>query len=222
MQFVYHENAGESLLKLDIRAYEHLFKVRRVKEGSRLFWRNLRDENLYEYKVQSIGKKEAILELLQAKMVSIKPLKTVHLGWCMIDPKIIEKTLPMLNELGVEDLSFIYSEFSQKNHQLDHERMQRILINSCQQCGRSTLMKWQTFPTLEAYFRTYPNSAILDFSENKLTSFEEVTSILVGPEGGFSNAEREMFTHRFVVGLACSTILRSETAILSVASKILA
>ena len=222
MQFTYHENAGEALLKVDIRVYEHLFKVRRLKEGSTLWWRNLCDENIYEYCVQSIGKKEAILELLSTKSSSITSLKKLHIGWCVIDPKIIEKTLPMLNELGVECLNFIYADFSQKNHLLDQDRMKRILINSSQQCGRSTWMQLQIFDTLEAYFRAYPKSAIVDFSTTKLSDLAGIASIIIGPEGGFSERERALFANTSVFGLSCPTILRSETAVVSVASKILA
>ena len=133
-----------------------------------------------------------------------------------------EKTLPMLNELGVERLSFVYAEFSQKNHKLDYDRMQRILINSCQQCGRSTKMILEEFSSLSTYFKAYPHSSILDFSEVKLDTNTAINSILIGPEGGFSTKEREAFHQKHIVGLTCNTILRSETAVVSVASKILA
>lgn len=222
MQFVYHEKAGESRLNVELREYEHLFKVRRMGVGTHSFWRNLNDDALYEYALEHIGKKEAILELLNAKQSPIVPLKSLHVAWCVIDPKIIEKTLPMLNELGVEHLSFVYAEFSQKSHKLDYDRMQRILINSCQQCGRSTKMILDEFLTLSAYLKAYPQSHILDFSEVKLDASAEIDSILIGPEGGFSAKEREAFHQKSIVGLTCNAILRSETAVVSVASKILA
>ena len=222
MQFVYHEKAGESPLNVELREYEHLFKVRRMGVGTHSFWRNLNDDALYEYALEHIGKKEAILELLDIKQSPIVPLKSLHVAWCVIDPKVIEKTLPMLNELGVERLSFVYAEFSQKNHKLDYDRMRRILINSCQQCGRSTKMILEEFSSLSTYFKAYPHSSILDFSEVKLDTNTAINSILIGPEGGFSTKEREVFHQKHIVGLTCNTILRSETAVVSVASKILA
>ncbi len=222
MQFIYHENAGVEQLSVDVRAYEHLFKVRRMGEGARSLWRNLKDENLYEYQLKSVGKKEAVLERLDVKVLSITSLKSLHIGWCVIDPKLIEKALPMLSELGVERLSFIYSEFSQKSHKLDYERMERILINSCQQCGRSTRMVIETFSSLLDYFKAYPNSAVLDFCDNALSEKCAVDTLVVGPEGGFSEKERKLFTDKTIFGLTCKSILRSETAVVSVASKILA
>ena len=222
MQFVYHENVGESRLHVELREYEHLFKVRRMGVGTHSFWRNLNDDTLYEYTLEHIGKKEATLVLLETKNMPIRPLKSLHVAWCVIDPKIIEKTLPMLNELGVEHVSFVYAEFSQKNHKLDYDRMQRIIVNSCQQCGRSNKIILEEFATVKAYLQAYPQSSILDFSEVKLDANMVIDSILIGPEGGFSTKEREIFEQKRIVGLTCNAILRSETAVVSVASKILA
>ncbi len=222
MQFVYHPEAGEALLRVDVRAYEHLFKVRRVAKDALLYWRNLNDGVLYGYRIQEVGKKEALLERVSGEILEIDASKKMHIGWCVIDPKMIEKTLPMLNELGVSKLSFIYAEFSQKSHKLDFDRMQRIVINSCQQCGRSRWMEMELFSSLQAYLEAYPKSTILDFSQETMKESAEISSILIGPEGGFSEKERNMFSNHTIVGLTCKTILRSETAVVAVASKILA
>ena len=222
MQFVYHPRAGEPLLKVDTREYEHLFKVRRISVGEKLFWRNLNDAFIYEYAITQIGKKEAELALVSQKELPLLPSNLLHVGWSIIDPKIIEKTLPMLNELGVSKISFVYAEFSQKGHKLDLERMKRILINSSQQCGRSLLMPIEVFASLQVYLEMYPKSYVLDFSEVKLRGDEAVSSILIGPEGGFSQKERLLLQTQPIVGLTCNTILRSETAVVAAASKILA
>jgi 16S rRNA (uracil1498-N3)-methyltransferase len=221
MQFVYHPHASEPLLKVDTREYEHLFKVRRISVGEKLFWRNLEDAFIYEYEITQIGKKEAELTLVSQKEFSLVPLNVLHVGWSIIDPKIIEKTLPMLNELGVAKISFVYAEFSQKGHKLDLERMKRILINSSQQCGRSILMQIEVVASLQIYLEAYPKSHVLDFSEVKLKSDEAISSILIGPEGGFSQKERLLLQTQPIVGLTCKTILRSETAVVAAASKIL-
>lgn len=222
MQFVYHPNAGAQTLLVDTREYEHLFKVRRISMGEKLWWRNLEDTFIYEYEISHIGKKEASLELIGKNGLPLLPSKVLHVGWSVIDPKIIEKTLPMLNELGVSKISFVYAEFSQKSHKLDMERMKRILINSSQQCGRSLLMDIEVLPTLQSYLNAYPKSYILDFSETKLNETEKISSILIGPEGGFSQKERMLFQKQSILGLTCNTILRSETAVVAATSKILA
>lgn len=222
MQFVYHPNAGVTPLHVDVRAYEHLFKVRRVGSGATLLWRNLKDDMLYEYTVTSIGKKEAALDLVGQKNLAIYALKSLHVVWSIIDPKIIEKTLPMLNELGVEKITFFYADFSQKQFKLDFERMERILVNSSQQCGRSRLMQLEIVSSLKEVIKSYPHATILDFSEHKLSADSSISTVVIGPEGGFSEKERAMIENNPVVGLACNTILRSETATIAAVSKILA
>ena len=222
MQFVYHPKAGTQTLSIDTREYEHIFKVRRISVGEKLFWRNLEDAYVFEYEIVQIGKKVAELELLSHKELPLVPSKVLHVGWSIIDPKIIEKTLPMLNELGVSKISFVYAEFSQKIHKLDLERIKRILINSSQQCGRSLWMQIEVLPTLQHYLELYPKSYVLDFSEAKLCGDETVGAILIGAEGGFSEKERRLLQNQPIVGLTCNTILRSETAVVAAASKILA
>jgi len=222
MQFVYHENAGATLLHVELRAYEHLFKVRRLGVGDVSTWRTLGDAWLHTYCVESIGKKEAILKLEKSDDLPCVPLKNVHLAWGVIDPKIIEKTLPMLNELGVSKISFVYADFSQKNHKLDYERMRRIVINSCQQCGRTAMMILEEFASVRAYLEAYPKTRVVDFCETPLDAGCSEGSYLIGPEGGFSSKERQLLKNGLVVGFTCNAILRSETAVVSVAAKILA
>lgn len=222
MQFAYHPQAGVENLIVDVKENAHLFKVRRVSIGDTLTWRNLSDDNLYEYTIVRIDKKEALLEKIGQKHHPVVAQKALHVGWCIVDPKTIEKNLPMLNELGVETMSFVYADFSQKQYKVDEERLKRILVNSCQQCGRSRLMSIEVIKSVKAYFEKYPSSAILDFSSRTLSSKEAIDSILIGPEGGFSPKERSLFEQKEIFGLGCTTILRSETAVVAATSKIIA
>ena len=50
---------------------------------------------------------------------------------------------------------------------------------------------------------------------------DEIKTIVIGCEGGFSNNERENFDKDFIVGFDSNLILRSETAVLAVCSKII-
>ncbi len=214
MQYIYCENSGLNPLQLNTKEYSHIFKVRRVKNTQTLFFRNLKDDILYRYRLVEIDKKVAILELLESKTVKIEAKKALHVGWCVVDPKTIEKTLPFLNELGISKISFVYCEFSQKNFKIDMQRMERILINSSQQCGRSSLMKIEILEDLRAFLSMYPQSKIIDFSQNSIRKCGNFTSFLVGCEGGFSQNERELMSKENIIGLDNPMILRSETAVL--------
>lgn len=220
MQFIYVKNCGTNSLVLDVKEYVHIFKVRRIKLGSIVHLRNLEDSFLYTYRIESINKKEAILNLTLKKELVKEPLKELHVGWCMVDTKTIEKNLAMLNEIGVSKISFIYSDFSQKNFKLDVERMKRILINSCEQSGRSSLMEFENIDSIKEFLKLYPESYVIDFSEQQLESTMNIKTFLVGPEGGFSEKERALFQERVVLGLRSNVILRSESAVIGVCAKL--
>ena len=222
MQFIYHTDAGASTLGLDKNEYTHLFKVRRIKEGSILFFRNMTDSMIYTYKLISLGRREAVLELLGGEHKEVRSSFDLTVGWAIIDPKVVEKTLPMLNEMGVEKIVFVYTDFSQKHFKPDIERLERIAINSSQQCGRSSLISFEIYASLTEYLHAYPNTWVVDFSENMLKNENDLpSSILIGCEGGFSHDEREVLVSKQIIGFKTPLILRSESAVVAVAAKIL-
>jgi len=221
MQFLYHPDSGLSKIKIEGESYKYIFKVRRHKEGERIALRNLQDQFIYFYKIERVTRREAELLFLEKKEKIVMPKHSMHIGWCIIDPKVVEKTLPMLNEFGVEKITFIYCARSQKNFKLDFERLKRILINSSQQCGRSKMMELELVSSIDEYLKTYPQSAVLDFGGKHIICKDMAKSILVGCEGGFSEEERELFKNRIVFTLKTPLILRSESAVVAAASTFL-
>ena len=148
--------------------------------------------------------------------------KKLHIGWCVIDPKTVEKYITSLNEMGVDKITFIYSDFSQKNFKINIDKLQKILINSSCQCGRSNIIKLEISKNLEQFVKENENVYFLDFSNTSITDKkDEIKTLVIGCEGGFSNKERETFNKDNIVGFNSNLILRSVTAIISAASKIL-
>jgi 16S rRNA (uracil1498-N3)-methyltransferase len=220
VQYLFVKTAGEENLILQGDEHRYIFKVRRHREGEFIALRNLVDENLYFYKISSLTKKEALLTLEKFEKKVITVEQKLHLAWCMIDPKNIEKVLPTLNELGVDKITFIYCNRSQKSFKVDFKRLEKILLNSSQQCGRSSLMQLCISDSLANFLAKYPDTVMLNFSENSVTNNSPISTILIGCEGGFSQEETEMFKHN-VVGLETPLILKSESAVCAVASKLL-
>ena len=220
MQFSYCEVAGDTNLSLHVKEYSHIFKVRRVIVGAQLDFANLCDDKIYTYEIENINKKEANLILVETKEVNKISTCNIHVGWCVVDQKIVEKNIAMLNEMGVEKITFVYADYSQNNYKIDEKRLKRILINSCEQSGRLNLIKIEILKSVEEYILAYPKSIIIDFSKNFLNENEKIESFLVGPEGGFSTKERELFKCLKVFGLKSPNILRSETAVVGVCAKI--
>jgi 16S rRNA (uracil1498-N3)-methyltransferase len=114
MQFVYSCDASNETLTLSGDIYKYLFKARREKIGSFVYFRNLTDSFLYKYEIFDITKKDATLRLLDKEEKIVESNKTLHLIWAIVDPKTVEKQLPYLNEIGVDKITFFHGEYSQK------------------------------------------------------------------------------------------------------------
>jgi 16S rRNA (uracil1498-N3)-methyltransferase len=222
MQFTYDEFCGGNILEIKDEVYNYLIKARRHKIDDEIYFRNLKDENIYLYKIVLIDKKKAVLNLIFSEKKVLINQKKLHLGWCVIDPKTIEKYIPSLNELGVDKITFIYSDFSQKNFKINIEKLEKILINSSSQCGRSDIIKLDICKNLDEFLQNNKDIHFLDFS-NKLIDEkkDEIKTLIIGCEGGFSKNEREKFNIDYVVGFESNLILRSETAIIAATSKII-
>ena len=219
MKFAYHELSGCENLILKDEIFLHLIKARRSKIGDELKFYNFKDLKLFSYIVEKIGKKDAFLKLKSFEKIAKPKLKECVAGIGAVEPKNLEKILPMLNELGVKSLGIVKLDYSQGNFKYDEKRMEKILINSSMQCGRFELMELSFFDGLSHWLKKYPNSHFVDFSQNG-SKIEEISAFLIGPEGGFSQKEREIFDKNRILTLKTPFILRSETALLSVCAKI--
>lgn len=222
MQYIYDKFAKDDILEIKDENYNYIVKARRHKIDDIINFRNLEDKFLYSYKIISIDKKSVSLTLISKEEKNVENSKKLHLGWCIVDPKTIYENIASLNELGVYKISFIYSDFSQKNFKINFEKLEKILINSSVQCGRSSIIKIDDYKNLDEFVKYFPNSYFLDFSQ---TSIDEkkvlIDTIIIGPEGGFSKKERDKFKKDFIVGFESNIILRSETAAICASSKII-
>ncbi|MFC2057507.1 16S rRNA (uracil(1498)-N(3))-methyltransferase [Campylobacterota bacterium] len=221
MLYLYHQEAGQPQLTLLGDDHRYIFKVRRHKVEDTLYLRNLEDGLLHRYLITYIDKRSVILELKESQILEIKAKIPLHIGWCVIDPKSIEKVLPSLNEMGVDKITFIYCKRSQKSFKVDFTRLEKILLNSSQQSGRSEMMQLGMADDLESFLKVNPESKMLNFSENSVDSQEDIKTIVIGCEGGFHADEVALFKSENIVGFDTPLVLKSESAVCAVASKLL-
>ena len=222
MQFIYDKNAKNDLLKIEDENYNYIVKARRHKLDDILDFRNLEDDFLYSYKISQIDKKILFLNLLKKEEKIIENSKKIHLAWCVVDPKTIYENIASLNELGVDKITFVYSDFSQKNFKINFEKLEKILINSSSQCGRSSIIKLDIYKNIDTFIKDNPDTYFLDFSQTSIDSkVLDIKTLMIGTEGGFSKRERELFNKNFIVGFSSNLILKSQTAIISATSKII-
>jgi 16S rRNA (uracil1498-N3)-methyltransferase len=127
MQFTYHQDSGKDILKIEGELHKYLFKVRRHNKEKELYFRNLEDQFLYQYEVIEIGKRDSSLQLISKEEKIIEATKKLHIGWCKIDFKSIEKVIASLNEMGVDKITFIECEYSQRNDKINYDKLDRLL-----------------------------------------------------------------------------------------------
>jgi 16S rRNA (uracil1498-N3)-methyltransferase len=221
MQFTYLADASQQTIIIEAELHKYLFKVRRHSVEDDLYFRNLRDKNLYRYKVENIDRRKTTLTLIDYEEKIIEPKKELHIGWCVIDPKSVEKYIASLNELGVTKITFIMCQYSQKQYKQNFEKLEKLLINSSSQCGRSSIIQLEVCENLEKFLEKYPQSFMFNFSTNNINEKKnEIDTIVLGCEGGFSKDEVAKFQEDKIVGIDSNLILRSETAVVSIASVI--
>jgi len=219
--YILDDEAGESVLHIRGDLYKYLIKVRRHKEGDEISFRSRENiKVLHRYKIETLEPRSAELSLLGSEEIEVKSKKSLHVGWCIIDTNSIEKVLPSLCEIGVERVSFISCERSQKNIKLDFKRFQRIMEASMQQCGRSSYIEFDTYKSVEEFVIKFPDTNVFDFCDETLQDYSNIKTVLIGCEGGFSGKEKELLSSLKRFRLDTPMVLRSESAVLAIASKI--
>ena len=222
MRFLFSDEAGAQTLHLRGETYKYLVKVRRHKSGDTIFMRNKSDRKiLYRYEIAAIESRRVTLVLCGSEEKIVDAKRRLHLGWCMIESRSIEKVLPSLNEMGAAKITFIECARSQRNVKLDFERFRRIVDASSQQCGRSTEMEFAVSDSVQTFLKEHKECVVFDFSAKKIEKSTIMETVLIGCEGGFSEEERAFFDKERIYSFDTPLVLRSESAALAVASTIL-
>jgi len=222
MIYIFEEHAGEETLHLKGELHKYLVKVRRQGVGDTIAFRTQKNiENLHTYKIVEVEPRSLILELVSSKLQEVKSQKDLHVAWCVIDSKSVEKVLASLCEIGVSKISFIFCERSQKNFKLDLKRYDRIVEASMQQSGRTSFLEFDSYKNIAAFIEEFPDTKVFDFTDTILDGESNFSRVLIGCEGGFSPKEKEFLKSQEVFRLNSPMILRSESAVMAVASKIL-
>lgn len=222
MIYIFLDENPKQNITIKGELYKYLIKVRRHEVGNEIFFRERENiEILYKYKIINVDARSLDIELISSEEKIVKSKKDLHIAWCIIDSKSIEKVLPSLCEIGVSRISFIGCDRSQKNFKLDFKRFERILEASMQQCGRSTYIKFDTFKNIQNFIEEFSDTKVFDFTDKTLDDYSDISRVLIGCEGGFSRDEKEFLKQQDVFRLDTPMILRSESAVMAVASKII-
>lgn len=170
--------------------------------------------------IMKMAPSEAELSVLETKEIAA-PKKNLWLCLSLIKKDNFELVVQKAVELGVTHIVPIVGERSEKK-KINTERLDKIILEATEQSGRGELLKVHPLTTLAEVFESgvlpqekiffhpgYPEIQTYISSDTHQYS----VAYFVGPEGGFSEKEIEVFKKYNVAGYSLGPrILRAETA----------
>ena len=207
---------------LDKYQSHYLNKVMRVKENELFSLFNNKGE--WEAKILKISK--GLVEFETIKQLRQKEnMKDLWLAFSPIKSNYQNFMIQKATELGVTKfLPIIFDRTIVRS--INIERLKKIAIEASEQSNRINIPSIEQIQNLESFLNsnlvnlifTDLNSTNKKIDKSKLTS--KPTCIIVGPEGDFSELEREkILTFKGVQTVKINeNILRSETAVISAIS----
>jgi len=208
--------------KLDKSQSHYLTKVMRVKENEVFSLFNKEGE--WEAKILGISK--SIVEFKTTKQLRQKEnTKELWLAFSPIKSNYQNFMIQKATELGITKfLPIIFDRTVVRK--INKERLEKIVIEASEQSNRMNVPLIESPQTLDSFLKkdtmdlifTDLNSDIIKVDKSKLT--DKPVCIIIGPEGDFSEAERDkILSFRGVQSVKINeNILRSETAVISAIS----
>lgn len=179
------------------------------------------DQNEYLCKIVEISKKYASCEIIEVKICEKNPKKNIVLFQGLPKLDKLELITQKATELGISQIVPFESNFTiAKPNENKIERLNKIKIEACKQCGRSVPLKISNpikFKQMLEMLNDFDLVLFANETNRKITdiSFENHSNIaiIVGSEGGFSAEEILMLKNAKTteIGLG-ERILRTETA----------
>jgi 16S rRNA (uracil1498-N3)-methyltransferase len=227
---IYHPTPlqGQSQVHLTEQAAQHVGRVLRLGKGAPLvLFDGLGGQ--YRAEISHSDRRHVVVQLLAFEAIGCESPLAITLAQGVSKGERMDFTLQKAVELGVQRIAPLATERSvvhvrgeRRDKKLAH--WQGVIISACEQCGRNTLpmlLPWQGLP--EWLARPRDDNAVgllLDpRAEHSLTDLPEqatALTLLIGPEGGLSAAERCAAYQAGYQGLRLGPrVLRTETAALT-------
>lgn len=187
-------------IRLDGTHAHYLLKVMRIKKGDPI---KLFDDRTGEYLAHatSLGKRDLIL-LIDGKTrareatpdlwLCAAPIKKDRYNW------VAEKA----TELGIAKMIPVATDRTQVST-IKNDKLRAHMIEAAEQCERTALPMLESMITLNQLLADWPKDRHLFFADERihengegsfrkaLVAHEGAAGILIGPEGGFSDAENQ-------------------------------
>jgi 16S rRNA (uracil1498-N3)-methyltransferase len=212
--------AAGRTLTLDPDRSHYLCRVLRQRRGDALTLFN-GDGRAFRGVIATADARSCEVELRDIAATEPPPRVRVHVAQALIKTERQDWMLQKATELGATDVWLLVSEYTEVRasgprleRRLAH--WQRVVVSAAEQSGRYRLPQLHGPLPLSDFLRTQPAPQLLLMDPGAAplgrVAFGD-TALLLGPEGGFSAAERDaaLSAGATAVGLG-DLILRSDTA----------
>ena len=222
--FIENELADGDLVTLDGTRAHYLSKVKRVREGDAvILCDNISGE--WATRVTSVDKRRVVVEVAER----LRPREEVPDLW--LCPALLKKdrfdlVLEKASELGAARVQPVITRRCVAD-KLNLDRARTITIEAAEQCARTALPEVTEPLKLDPLLRAWPDTRPLFFADEEggepaAEAFANtpIAAILIGPEGGFDDAERAAIrAHPAARPISLGPrILRGETAAIAALS----
>lgn len=217
--------ANQHRVALDENAARHVARVLRLNLGAEL---TLFDGYGGEYPatIVELGKRLVEVELGTQRASEVESPLQITLAQGISKGERMDYTIQKAVELGVSRIVPLDTERSVVN--LKGERQEKkqahwrgVIISACEQCGRNTLPQLLLQQHLDTWLQSGIDGTGLLLDHRAETSIDSLhvsgaVTLLIGPEGGLSEQERERALEAGYQGLRLGPrVLRTETAALT-------
>lgn len=236
--FIKTQNIEDNHIKItDKQDIKHITDVLRLKIGSKI---SLIDEKeyLHHCEIKDFSKELLIAQILNSEK-STRKLKTdITLFQSIIKSSAQDFAIQKVTELGVKTITPIVSDYTVVKFKNDKdklkkiERWQKIAYESCKQCERSkmpivnNILSFNEalnsdFDIKIACVERTAEKTLKEFLRSSPYKEGQKIAIFIGPEGGWSDSEIELFNKRNIPKVSLGNmILRAETAVISAISSV--
>ncbi|MEZ5912624.1 MAG: 16S rRNA (uracil(1498)-N(3))-methyltransferase [Paracoccaceae bacterium] len=210
--------AGQSV-PLNRDQAHYLFAVMRMEAGAAVLLFNGRDGE-WRANVADAGKRGGVLDCVER----VRPLAPPPDLWLLFAPIkkartdfIVEKAV----EMGAARILPVQTAYT-NSERIRQDRLQAHAVEAAEQCGATVVPEVAELVRLDRLLGDWPEGRQLMFCDEALAGASETLraagagpwAILIGPEGGFSEVERDRlkalpFAHPVSLG---PRILRADTA----------
>ncbi len=215
--------SGEKII-LNIDASRYLLTVLRKTIGEAVFLFNNTDFE-FESALVEINKKQAVIQVGAPSNPNIESNLKIHLGQAISRGERMDYAIQKAVELGVDEITPLFSEYCQiklKSDRVDNKisHWQAIAISAAEQSGRTKVPKINLPEEFNIFIQKKDELKIIclpkqnkDLLDLKNTAIPKNILLLIGAEGGFSDAEIQLALKQDFISMSLGPrILRTETA----------